>query len=203
MTAFDEFLDLMYGKEVPRKRTISHVESSVPIPVQPPAAFPKRAKVTPSQPLPYILTEKDMSLADFQKELNADKERLRRSTLQSASILDKSKSSQQTQALEQCTSFPTSAPTVTSENRSIPVSIPLSATPIVPQNPTPPYKRPSEPSPTLPTSSSPSSGVQKQSSCMENHPLGTVPLLRWRTRSASDPEPQGQGSPEPSQSHSI
>ncbi|KAH9808675.1 hypothetical protein DFH28DRAFT_1135001 [Melampsora americana] len=200
MSVFDEFLDSMYGKEVPRKRTLSHVNNSVTIPnsVQPPAASPKRAKVTPSKPLPYILTEREMSLADFQKELNADKERLKRSINQS--ILDKSKSLEQLQASEQSTSGPTSASTAMSESRRIPHSLPSSATPspMVTRNTTS-YNRPSESSPIPPASTSPSSAIPTHSSYMVEKPLADVPLLR--TRSASDFEPEG--SPQASQSHSI
>ncbi|EGG11128.1 uncharacterized protein MELLADRAFT_102851 [Melampsora larici-populina 98AG31] len=131
MSILNAFLDSMYGKEVPRKRTISQVDNLVSTSIQTLATSQKRLKIAPSRPLPYILTEREMSLADFQKELNSDKEKLKRSNLavQSNSSMAEGKAPKETRLLHD--GYPN--PAVKSESPSGPFfftpSLPSSANP--------------------------------------------------------------------------
>ncbi|KAH9808671.1 hypothetical protein DFH28DRAFT_908030 [Melampsora americana] len=127
MSCFDAFLDSMYGPETPspRKRTISHVDVSIQTPT--PVAHHKRVKCTPyqHQALPYILTDREMSLADFQMELNHDREQER----ERESSLRFNEETALQKALALLMSPPTFTPAAISDIRSSPASSSSSATP--------------------------------------------------------------------------
>ncbi|KAH9808672.1 hypothetical protein DFH28DRAFT_1134999 [Melampsora americana] len=148
MSVFDSFLDSMYGQEVRRKRMLSQVDNSFLTSILAPAASHKRPKNSPPRAISYILTERETSVADFQRELNADNEKSTPSTLQFDPSFNERKALKEELASSE-DGHPTSTPDTMSESPSgIPsftYSLPSSAnpSPIISFNEQPVHSTPS------------------------------------------------------------